>query len=221
MKKLLYLLKPNEKPIVSILEEHTLFLSYHKFIDFLQISLFIILLIAGFSSFALNYAIFRILAWILILYFLYIQFKWTKKIKVYYEDKYYFDYGLLQFIIDNNLYKEEANGNLTSAIMSYSKTPEDLIIYAFMVGNKFDTKMQNMEVELQGLIKLPLIEKIIKHDVVEYHFKLAKPKRLYIDNSRKTTLNETNIINLGYNFKYDSAKCPHIESSTLSWTIAM
>ncbi|WP_256093257.1 FtsK/SpoIIIE domain-containing protein [Staphylococcus equorum] len=118
-------------------------------------------------------------------------------------------YNLLEFIIDNKLFNEDPNGIITSSRFSYKLTDNVVTIYALMSGNYFDNRLSDLGVQLQGLFDLPITEKIIRHNCIEYHFNIKKPKRLVVNNN-DTSYNSTNEINLGYGVIYKPSKSPHI-----------
>ncbi|WP_245167076.1 FtsK/SpoIIIE domain-containing protein [Staphylococcus caeli] len=111
--------------------------------------------------------------------------------------------------MDNKLFNEDSNGIITSSRFSYSITNDEIVILALMTGYYFDVKIQNLDVELQGLLDLPMDEKIIRHNAVEYHFRINKPQRLNVT-SQETAYNNSNEINIGYGVTYNPAKSPHI-----------
>ncbi|MGO1314663.1 MAG: FtsK/SpoIIIE domain-containing protein [Staphylococcus equorum] len=111
--------------------------------------------------------------------------------------------------MDNKLFNEDSNGIITSSRFSYSITNDEIVILALMTGNYFDVKIQNLDVELQGLFDLPMDEKIIRHNATEYHFRINKPQRLNVT-SQETAYNNSNEINIGYGVTYNPAKSPHI-----------
>ncbi|PTE34589.1 otitis media-associated H10 [Mammaliicoccus fleurettii] len=78
-----------------------------------------------------------------------------------------------------------------------------------MSGNYFDNKIQHLDVELQGLLDLPMVEKIIRHNATEYNFRINKPQRLNVTSQEKA-YNNSNEINIGYGVTYNPAKSPHI-----------
>lgn len=111
--------------------------------------------------------------------------------------------------MDNKLFNEDSNGIITSSRFSYSITNDEIVILALMTGNYFDVKIQNLDVELQGLFDLPMDEKIIRHNATEYHFRINKPQRLNVT-SQETAYNNSNEINIGYGVTYNPTKSPHI-----------
>ncbi|MEB6206922.1 DUF87 domain-containing protein [Mammaliicoccus sciuri] len=111
--------------------------------------------------------------------------------------------------MDNKLFNEDSNGIITSSRFSYSITENEIIIFALMSGNYFDNKIKQLDVELQGLLDLPITEKIIRHNCTEYHFNINKPERLIVNN-RDTSYISNNEISLGYGLTYNPSKSPHI-----------
>lgn len=208
MKKILYFFK-NKKPIVSMYDKDLFFLIIPKYIKYLRLIILYLILALFVISFMLDNAIFTFLLWIIGMILIVKQFKWFKNLKNLYSDKYFLHYDLLEFIMDNKLFNEDSNGIITSSRFSYSITSDEIVILALMTGNYFDVKIQNLDVELQGLLDLPMDEKIIRHNAVEYHFRINKPQRLNVT-FQETAYNNSNEINIGYGVTYNPAKSPHI-----------
>lgn len=209
MKKILYFFKKNEKPIVSMYDNDLIFLSLPKYIKYFRLIILYLILGIFIISFMVDNAIFTFLLWIIGMILIVKQIKWFKNLKNLYSDKYFLHYDLLEFIMDNKLFNEDSNGIITSSRFSYSITNDEIVILALMTGNYFDVKIQNLDVELQGLFDLPMDEKIIRHNATEYHFRINKPQRLNVT-SQETAYNNSNEINIGYGVTYNPAKSPHI-----------
>ena len=208
MKKILYFFK-NKKPIVSMYDNDLIFLSLPKYIKYFRLIILYLILGIFIISFMVDNAIFTFLLWIIGMILIVKQIKWFKNLKNLYSDKYFLHYDLLEFIMDNKLFNEDSNGIITSSRFSYSITNDEIVILALMTGNYFDVKIQNLDVELQGLFDLPMDEKIIRHNATEYHFRINKPQRLNVT-SQETAYNNSNEINIGYGVTYNPAKSPHI-----------
>lgn len=209
MKKILYFFKKNEKPIVSMYDNDLIFLSLPKYIKYFRLIILYLILGIFIISFMVDNAIFTFLLWIIGMILIVKQIKWFKNLKNLYSDKYFLHYDLLEFIMDNKLFNEDSNGIITSSRFSYSITNDEIVILALMTGNYFDVKIQNLDVELQGLFDLAMDEKIIRHNATEYHFRINKPQRLNVT-SQETAYNNSNEINIGYGVTYNPAKSPHI-----------
>ncbi len=209
MKKILYFFKKNEKPIVSMYDNDLIFLSLPKYIKYFRLIILYLILGIFIISFMVDNVIFTFLLWIIGMILIVKQIKWFKNLKNLYSDKYFLHYDLLEFIMDNKLFNEDSNGIITSSRFSYSITNDEIVILALMTGNYFDVKIQNLDVELQGLFDLPMDEKIIRHNATEYHFRINKPQRLNVT-SQETAYNNSNEINIGYGVTYNPAKSPHI-----------
>lgn len=209
MKTLKYLLKKNDMPVISMYDNDLVFLSLPKYIKYLRLIILYLILALFVISFMLDNAIFIFLLWIAGIILLIKHFKWFKTLKNLHNDKYFMHYNLLEFIIDNKLFNEDPNGIITSSRFSYKLTDNVVTIYALMSGNYFDNKLDDLEVQLQGLLDLPITNKIIRHNCIEYHFNIKKPKRLVVNNN-DTSYNSTNEINLGYGVTYKPSKSPHI-----------
>lgn len=209
MNKIIYFFKKNEKPIVSMYDKDLFFLTIPKYIKYLRLIILYLILALFVISFMLDNAIFTFLLWIIGMILIVKQFKWFKNLKNLYSDKYFLHYDLLEFIMNNKLFNEDSNGIITSSRFSYKLADNVIIIYALMSGNYFDNKLDDLEVQLQGLFDLNITNKIIRHNCIEYHFNIKKPKRLVVNNN-DTSYNSTNEINLGYGVTYKPSKSPHI-----------
>ncbi|MCD8882175.1 DUF87 domain-containing protein [Mammaliicoccus sciuri] len=209
MNKILYFFKKNEKPIVSMYDNDLIFLSLPKYIKYFRLIILYLILGIFIISFMVDNAIFTFFLWIIGVISIVKHFKLIRFIKNKYNEKYALNHEILKFIINNKLYSEYSNGIVTSSRFSYSITENEIIIFALMSGNYFDNKIQHLDVELQGLLDLPMAEKIIRHNATEYNFRINKPQRLNVT-SQENGYNNSNEINIGYNVTYNPAKSPHI-----------
>lgn len=209
MNKILYFLKKNEKPIVSMYDNDLIFLSLPKYIKYFRLIILYLILGIFIISFMVDNAIFTFFLWIIGVISIVKQFKLIRFIKNKYNKKYALNHEILKFIINNKLYSEDSNGIVTSSRFSYSITENEIIIFALMSGNYFDNKIQHLDVELQGLLDLPIVEKIIRHNATEYNFRINKQQRLNVSSQEKA-YNNSNEINIGYGVTYNPAKSPHI-----------
>lgn len=209
MNNILYFFKKNEKPIVSMYDKDIFFLTIPKYIKYLKMIIIFLLLGIFIISFMVDNAIFTFSLWIIGIISIVKHFKLIKFIKNKYNDKYGLNHEILKFIINNKLFSEDSNGIVTSSRFSYSITENEIIIFALMSGNYFDNKIQHLDVELQGLLDLPIVEKIIRHNATEYHFRINKPQRLNVISQEKA-YNNSNEINIGYDVTFTPATAPHI-----------
>ncbi|PTL11955.1 otitis media-associated H10 [Staphylococcus gallinarum] len=209
MNKILYFFKKNEKPIVSMYDNDLIFLSLPKYIKYFRLIILYLILGIFIISIMVDNAIFTFFLWIIGVISIVKHFKLIRFIKNKYNKKYALNHEILKFIINNKLYSEDSNGIVTSSRFSYSITENEIIIIALMSGNYFDNKIQHLDVELQGLLDLPMVEKIIRHNATEYNFRINKPQRLNVTSQEKA-YNNSNEINIGYGVTYNPAKSPHI-----------
>lgn len=209
MNKILYFFKKNEKPIVSMYDNDLIFLSLPKYIKYFRLIILYLILGIFIISFMVDNAIFTFFLWIIGVISIVKHFKLIRFIKNKYNKKYALNHEILKFIINNKLYSEDSNGIVTSSRFSYSITENEITIFALMSGNYFDNKIQHLDVELQGLLDLPMVEKIIRHNATEYNFRINKPQRLNVTSQEKA-YNNSNEINIGYGVTYNPAKSPHI-----------
>ncbi|MBO3061828.1 MAG: FtsK/SpoIIIE domain-containing protein [Staphylococcus sp.] len=209
MNNIIYFFKKNEKPIVSMYDKDLFFLTIPKYIKYFKLIILYLILGIFIISFMVDNAIFRFFLWIIGVISIFKHFKLIRFIKNKYNEKYALNHEILKFIINNKLYSEDSNGIVTSSRFSYSITENEIIIFALMSGNYFDNKIQHLDVELQGLLDLPMVEKIIRHNATEYNFRINKPQRLNVTSYEKP-YNNSNEINIGYGVTYNPAKSPHI-----------
>ncbi|PTK03390.1 FtsK/SpoIIIE domain-containing protein [Mammaliicoccus sciuri] len=209
MNNIIYFFKKNEKPIVSMYDNDLFFLTIPKYIKYFKLIILYLILGIFIISFMVDNAIFRFFLWIIGVISIFKHFKLIRFIKNKYNEKYALNHEILKFIINNKLYSEDSNGIVTSSRFSYSITENEIIIFALMSGNYFDNKIQHLDVELQGLLDLPMVEKIIRHNATEYNFRINKPQRLNVTSYEKP-YNNSNEINIGYGVTYNPAKSPHI-----------
>lgn len=209
MNRIIYFFKKNEKPIVSMYDKDLFFLTIPKYIKYFKLIILYLILGIFIISFMVDNAIFTFFLWIIGVISIVKHFKLIRFIKNKYNEKYALNHEILKFIINNKLYSEDSNGIVTSSRFSYSITENEIIIFALMSGNYFDNKIQHLDVELQGLLDLPMVEKIIRHNATEYNFRINKPQRLNVTSQEKA-YNNSNEINIGYGVTYNPAKSPHI-----------
>ena len=112
--------------------------------------------------------------------------QFSKQIKKAVGKKHYLEWLLYDFILNNNLYKKSQekfeiyeNGRFkeksrtiieSSAELSYLESSGKIIIFCYKTGDIYSKRMEALDVELQGLLALPIEEKHILPDVVKYTF---------------------------------------------------
>lgn len=190
------------------LENRNAFLEYPKLLQDFRILILIFVVALIVSSFTFDNAIVILLTWIICITVLIKHFLWLNTLKEYFQREFYFEYILLDFIVDNNLYSEK-NG-LESAVLACEELSDEIIIYGVKYGDQFTSKLESLETEISALLNLPLTEKIIRSGIVEYHFQTIKPTRLHLISTSETTYNESQKIDLGYGVVYDPIKTPHV-----------
>ncbi|HEL2204319.1 TPA: DUF87 domain-containing protein [Streptococcus suis] len=137
----------------------------------------------------------------------------THKLECWFKNKFQLRDLLLYFLHSNNLFKEEKVGEkwiiTSSAILSWEKSSNKLIIKAIKQGDGYSKRLENLDTELSALLNLPLETKIIRPSIVEYHFYTVRPTRLQ---TSMLSIKPTNSlsIDLGYGVVYNPIECPHI-----------
>lgn len=192
------------------LKNRNAFLEYPKVIQNFRIGILFLVAILIIVSFSFDNAIVILLTWVVSIAVLIKHFFWLRTLKKYFQREFHFDYMLLEFIVDNNLYSEK-NG-LESAVIAYEELSDAINIYGIKYGDRFTSRLESLEKELSALLNLPLTEKIIRSRIVEYHFQTVKPTRLHLISTGEgePTYDDTPNINLGYGILYDPTKTPHI-----------
>ncbi|WP_259707181.1 FtsK/SpoIIIE domain-containing protein [Weissella confusa] len=118
---------------------------------------------------------------------LYYCYKLTQRLSILYDKKFPLDSVLLEVLATNDLVDEEL---ALSASLSYEITPEEIIVVALKEGNKFVSKLEDLDREIESALRLPLNRKVITHDRVEYHFLLTTPTRKKISS---LPMNDSNL----------------------------
>lgn len=202
-----YKKQQQENPVGKVsLNNKNLFLNFPKYIEFLRALLILVSFLIFILSWFANAKLISLVLGFSFIFLLLKQFEWFNFLKQSIRYLYRFDYLLLNFLVDNELLKD--NYNLESAELSYEITDKELIIYAYKAGG-LSSKLENLDLELSALFNLPLEEKIIRPAIVEYKFILERPERLVLKSSSKESIDDLEI-DLGYGVKYDPVTCPHI-----------
>lgn len=200
----------NRSAAISVsLKHRNTFLDYPLYLKYLRLFvIFMAMFIVMFTIFNSNNAIVTLFISIGFIVMLVKQIFWMKSLNRYFQKIFQLDYLILEFIISNNL-SSEKNG-LESAELAYEKLPEQIIIYAIKYGDRFSSKLENLDIELSALLNLPLTEKIIREGVAEYYFQTVKPKRRYLLATGEKNYIDSHEIDLGYGVTYNPIKCPHV-----------
>lgn len=85
-----------------------------------------------------------------------------------------------------------------------------IIIYAIKRGDGYGGKLTKLDVEISGLLNLPLEEKIDRPGVCEYHYFTKRLERLYVTSTEKISINDNLDINLGQGVTYNPLECLHV-----------
>ncbi|MFK4956145.1 cell division protein FtsK [Lactococcus garvieae] len=146
-------------------------LDFRKRLSNLTLIYISLIVLLFFFSFAIHsYLI--LVSWIVLLYLaskiFRIRKEFTQNVSV------WSNYLMLQeFIINNGLYKETSEIYL-SAIFRVEETDAEILIIAEKRGNVLDSKVENLDTELSGLLSLDITKKDILADRVEYVFEKNK-----------------------------------------------
>jgi len=176
---------------------------------FKYIFLFFIIILFSISM-VIQSIFLRCLLWLFIIILFY-KFKIIKKkLLLFVEQNFLIDKQLLKFIFVNKLFDV---ANEESVVFSYIKKGNYLMIIGLKQGNLYDRKIENLDTELQGLLKIPLFEKEVEHDSVKYYFRLKPCERLIVSSSGHKEWIKDFRINLGYGVIYNPVECPHIAIS--------
>lgn len=190
------------------LENKNAFLEYPKLLQNLRIFILIMVAVLMVSSFTFDNAIVILLTWVICIATLIKHFLWINTLKEYFQREFLFEYLLLEFIICNNLYSEK-NG-LKSAVMAYEELSDEIIIYGIKQGDRFTSRLENLEIEISALLDLPLKEKIVREGIVEYRLQRFKPNRLHVVSEGEKKYVDGHEIDLGYGVIYNPIKTPHV-----------
>lgn len=162
-------------------------LDFRKRLSNLTLIYISLIVLLFFFSFAIHsYLI--LVSWIVLLYLaskiFRIRKEFTQNVSV------WSNYLMLQeFIINNGLYKETSEIYL-SAIFRVEETDAEILIIAEKRGNVLDSKVENLDTELSGLLSLDITKKDILADRVEYVFEKNKREiqQYVFDNSDSKNL---------------------------------
>lgn len=182
---------------------------YNAIFKMLRVSINILFVTLIFLSFAINNAILMLLLWVTLIYLFTKSFRWTKNLKTAIAEKNKYRFAIYDFLLDNHLYSEEKGIFNSSAVFSCEEKQGTMIIRAHKQADMWAKKLDEIDVELEAFVGLPIKEKINRPTVVEYHFALKKPERLIMKSSIEKYTDKVEI-NLGYGVTYDPVKTPHI-----------
>lgn len=219
-----YFNKDQNMPYINLTIKYPDWIFRIRLVHFLTIFILVVSTLIILSSWKNNLVI---LIQILMFFLIYKANKYFKALRKKVEKKFYWQNKLIYFIKSNHLYREDSeeyqevdkNGNTkikirkyisSSAVFSYKETTNKIIIYAIKRGDGFGERVTKMEVEISGLLNLPLEEKIDRPGVCEYHYFIKRPERLYVTSSSYEKQNDSLDINLGYEIIYNPVECPHI-----------
>lgn len=120
------------------------------------------------------------------------------------------NYNLQYMIVSNRFYDSEIiNGRerITNYLaLNYMETGNSIVVVAFKRGDNFSRKTEILDIEIESALGLPLSEKTIYPDRVEYYLIKHKPERKHIstflkeDSSLKIEVYGDFVINLRDNF---------------------
>ncbi|MET4549853.1 FtsK/SpoIIIE domain-containing protein [Lactococcus lactis] len=130
-----------------------------------------LIILLFFFSFAIH-SFLILVSWFVLLYLAFKIFRIRKEFRegtVVWSDFLTFQ----QFIIENNLFIEKSDIFL-SAIFRVEETEAEIILIAEKRGNFLDSKVENLQTELSGLLALDVTKKDILADRVEYVFEKNK-----------------------------------------------
>ncbi|MFC3927552.1 FtsK/SpoIIIE domain-containing protein [Streptococcus caprae] len=195
----------NKEPTVSLYQKNINWILLSKL---LKQSLLVITIIACYNV-LFSFSFFNLLK-----SFIWASFwKLAEKLENWCQSHFKYRQLLYYFLESNKLYTEtNLDGKhyiSTSAIMGWKETDNKVIIKAYKQGDTYSKRLENLEIELQALLNLPLESKIVRPAIVEYHFYTSQPSRLQA-NQLQRTLSTGLPIDLGYGIVYNPIDCPHI-----------
>ncbi|CYW67825.1 FtsK/SpoIIIE domain-containing protein [Streptococcus suis] len=195
----------NKEPTVSLYQKNINWILLSKLLKW---SLLAITIIACYNV-LFSFSFFNLLK-----SFIWANFwKLAEKLETWCHSRFKYRQLLRYFLESNKLYTEASlDGKRyisTSAILSWEKSSNKLIIKAIKQGDGYSKRLENLDTELSALLNLPLETKIIRPSIVEYHFYTVRPTRLQ---TSMLSIKPTNSlsIDLGYGVVYNPIECPHI-----------
>ncbi|MCL8205102.1 cell division protein FtsK [Ligilactobacillus agilis] len=120
--------------------------------------------------------------WIIAIALIYLQAKYLKRLKVWVENNFWIDRLLLEMIVTNGLFDERLQN---SVWLSYRETQNTLDVIVLKRGDSFSRKVENLDIEIESALGLPLIEKNISPSLVKYSLMKHKPVRKLVDSLPK------------------------------------
>lgn len=144
-----------------------------------------------------------LLFWFLAIALIYLQGKYLKRLKMWVEHNFWIDRLLLEMIVTNGLFDERLQN---SVWLSYRETQNTLDVIVLKRGDSFSRKVENLDIEIESALGLPLIEKNISPSRVEYSLMKHKPVRKQVtslpkeDSNLKIEIYGDFVINLRHNY---------------------
>ena len=141
--------------------------------------------------------------WIIAIALIYLQAKYLKRLKMWVENNFWIDRLLLEMIVTNGLFDERLQN---SVWLSYRETQTTLDVIVLKRGDSFSRNVENLDIEIESALGLPLIEKNISPSRVEYSLMKHKPVRKEVtslpkeDSSLNIEIYGDFVINLRHNY---------------------
>lgn len=172
-----------EPPLISFYEDYR----YVNIIPWIRKIRLIVLGISAFLLFAGTFSasssmMSAMLFFSLAIFLVYLQAKYLKRLSIWVEDNFWVDCLLFKLIVANELFDIRLR---SSVYLSYRQTESTLEIIAFKRGDKFSRRVENLDVEIEAVIGLPLIEKNIFPTRVEYSLRKYKTLRKQVSSLPK------------------------------------
>lgn len=193
-----------EPPLISFYEDYR----YVNITPWIQKIRLIVLGISAFLLFigiisTTSSMVLALLFWFLAISLIYLQGKYLKRLKNWVENRFWVDRLLLEMIVTNGLFDERLQN---SVWLSYRETQNTLDVIVLKRGDSFSRKVENLDIEIESALGLPLIEKNISPSRVEYSLMKNKPVRKLVDSLPKEDLSLSIeiygdfVINLRHNY---------------------
>jgi ABC-type dipeptide/oligopeptide/nickel transport system ATPase component len=204
MIKILFNRWRGEPPLISFYADYS-YLNIKKWLSKLRLIILGISLFLFFSGIlsVTNSMLFTLFLWFLAFLLMFLQSKYVKYLKEWSEKKFIIDRLLLELIVTNHLVDERIS---TSVCFSYLEYDNEIIVIVFKLGDKFARKVEDLDVEIESALHLPLSKKNIHYDKVEYLFRKFPAEREIIkvlpleSEDMSLKIFDNNSINLRSNF---------------------
>lgn len=162
-------------PLISFYEDYR----YVNIIPWIRKIQLIILGISAFLLFAGTFSasssmMSAMLFFSLAIFLVYLQAKYLKRLSIWVEDNFWVDCLLFKLIVANELFDIRLR---SSVCLSYRETENSIEVIAFKQGDRFARRVEELEIEIESVLGLPLIEKNIFPTRVEYSLMKYKPLR--------------------------------------------